>query len=592
MNEYIFDVVNQTSKLDWAFAFQRTGAFPIDRSSLFSSLADAEAYARGDKSDARGLGGSSYVGQPVSVYDEENNTVSLYVIDADRTLKEVGSGAAASVAADDASIVVVDGKVQLKDFGSHYYAFVPAQCDEETGEIITPATYELTEGFKENLEPRVRFEDDKYFIAWYEPSGEIAEDIAVVVDTLKDNIVSLETATDVIKEQIGTPAEGEVAATGLYAQLDEKVNKVEVYTKTEVESLIAQADHLKRTTVAGVESINPEAKDAEQFIYMVPNAETGNYDEYMVIDGEIEKVGDWKVDLSDYATLDELDTKVDKVDNARLMTNAEAEKLAALPSTAEENFIKDVNDEFAVVNGKLELIAISQSKVSGLTNALTSIEDILNSKVTAQANARLITNDEAAKLAAIKDLIQAVNPNHFSIDESGQLLLNKIQINQIEELSDKLAGKVDKVEGSRLITEAEAGKLEKLSIDKDGNVGLSGTVSASNVQELYDNVVNIVSGNGNGIYDDVSRPLLGIEAGAEKNIINSVNNSQLAIDENRELSIKAINITNVTGLEDMLNAKATNAYVDSVVDLLNSKSVAYDNRLAALEGHLTWQSID
>lgn len=159
-------------------------------------------------------------------------------------------------------------------------------------------------------------------------------------------------------------------------------------------------------------------------------------------------------------------------------------------------------------------------------------------------------------------------------------------------MSDKLAGKVDKVEGSRLITEAEAGKLEKLSIDKDGNVGLSGTVSASNVQELYDNVVNIVSGNGNGIYDDVSRPLLGIEAGAEKNIINSVNNSQLAIDENRELSIKAINVTNVTGLEDMLNAKATNAYVDSVVDLLNSKSVAYDNRLAALEGHLTWQSID
>ena len=429
MNEYIFDVVNQTSKLDWAFAFQRTGAFPIDRSSLFSSFADAEAYARGDKSDARGLGGSSYVGQPVSVYDEENNTVSLYVIDADRTLKEVGSGAAASITADDASIVVVDGKVQLKDFGSHYYAFVPAQRDEETGEIITPATYELTEGFKENLEPRVRFEDDKYFIAWYEPSGEIAEDIAVAVDTLKDNIVSLETATNVIKEQIGTPAEGEVAATGLYAQLDEKVNKVEVYTKTEVESLIAQADHLKRTTVAGVESINPEAKDAEQFIYMVPNAETGNYDEYIVIDGEIEKVGDWKVDLSDYATLDELDTKVDKVDNARLMTNEEAEKLAALPSTAEENFIKDVNDEFAVVNGKLELTAISQSKVSGLTNALTSIEDILNSKVTAQANARLITDDEAAKLAAVKDLIQAVNPNHFSIDENGQLLLNKIQIN-------------------------------------------------------------------------------------------------------------------------------------------------------------------
>lgn len=592
MNEYIFDVVNQTSKLDWAFAFQRTGAFPIDRSSLFSSFADAEAYARGDKSDARELGGSSYIGQPVSVYDEENNTVSLYIIDADRTLKEVGSGTAASMTADNASITVVDGKVQLKDFGSCYYAYVPAERDEETGDIIVPADYKLTEGFKENLEPKVRFEDGKYFIAWYEPNPEVAENVVTVVETLKSDFAVLESTTEVIKEQIGAPAEGEVAATGLYAQLEEKVNKTEVYNKTEVESLIAQADHLKRTTVAGVESINPNEEGAEQFIYMVPNVETGNYDEYMVIDGEVEKVGDWKVDLSDYATLDDLDAKVDKVDNARLITDEEAEKLAALPSTAEENFIKETSDEFTVTKGKLELAAVSQSKVTGLTSALSSIEDILSSKVTAQENARLITDEEAARLAAIKDLIQAVNPNHFSIDESGQLLLNKIQINQIEELSDKLAGKVDKVEGSRLITEAEAGKLEKLSIDKDGNVGLSGTVSASNVQELYDNVVNIVSGNGTGIYDDVSRPLLGIEAGAEKNFINSVNNSQLSVDVNRELSIKAISVSTVTGLEDILNAKATNAYVDSVVDLLNSKAVAYDKRLAALEGHLTWQSID
>ena len=62
MSEYIFDVVSQTSKLDWAYAFQRTGAFPLDRTSLFSSLADAEAYAKGDESDARKVGGVSYVG--------------------------------------------------------------------------------------------------------------------------------------------------------------------------------------------------------------------------------------------------------------------------------------------------------------------------------------------------------------------------------------------------------------------------------------------------------------------------------------------------------------------------------------------------
>jgi hypothetical protein len=61
MAEYIENVTSQTSKLDWAFPFQRTGAFPLDRSSLFSSIEDAQLYAAGG-ADSRGLSGSSYVG--------------------------------------------------------------------------------------------------------------------------------------------------------------------------------------------------------------------------------------------------------------------------------------------------------------------------------------------------------------------------------------------------------------------------------------------------------------------------------------------------------------------------------------------------
>lgn len=47
--------------------------------------------------------------------------------------------------------------------------------------------------------------------------------------------------------------------------------------------------------------INVAADGAEKKIYMVKNTdgEAGNlYSEYMVIDGKLEKVGDWKVDLS------------------------------------------------------------------------------------------------------------------------------------------------------------------------------------------------------------------------------------------------------------------------------------------------------
>ena len=582
MSEYIFDVVNQTSKLDWAFAFQRTGAFPLDRSSLFSSLADAEAYAKGDKSDARGLGGSSYVGQPVSVYNEENNTVSLYIIDGDRSLKEVGSGSAATITTDDASIVVVDGKVQLKDFGSHYYAYIPAIHNEQTGEIITPATYELVEGFKENLEPRIRFEDNKYFIAWYEPNKEI--------DFLKDDIISLENITNDIKEQIGSPVEGQSPATGLYAELNTKANKADVYTKTEVEGLIAQADHLKRITVAGIESINVHAQDAEQFIYMVPNVETGNYDEYMVIDGDIEKVGDWKVDLSDYAKAADvnnaLNNKVDKVDNARLITEIEAQKLANLKENAEENYVKSISNDFNISNGYLSLADIPQSKVVDLTTTL-------NSKVSKKDNYDLIHVDQLTKLSNIKDLIQSVDTEKFTIDDNGQLLLNSIQIDEIDDLNIVLSGKVDKVNGSRLITEAEAQKLEKLVFNEEtGEVEISGSVNATNVQELYDNVVRIVQGTGNYIYDGVSRPLLGIQTGAEKNIINAIDNNQFSIGEDdRKLSIKAINIETVTGLQTALNEKATTTFVTNVVDQLNAQYASYEARIAGLEGRLIWQPL-
>ena len=76
-------------KLDWAMPFMRTGKFPLDRSSMFSSYEDAVKYAKGDTSDpdSRGLCGSSYIGQQICVY--ENDEVKIYVIDQDRAIKAI-----------------------------------------------------------------------------------------------------------------------------------------------------------------------------------------------------------------------------------------------------------------------------------------------------------------------------------------------------------------------------------------------------------------------------------------------------------------------------------------------------------------------
>ena len=101
MASYIEDKA-AINKLDWAMSFQRTGKFPLDRSSMFDSYADAVAYATGDGSDSRAIGGTSYIGQVITVF--ENDVVTVYKINADRTLGEVGK----ATAGDEKSIHLTD----------------------------------------------------------------------------------------------------------------------------------------------------------------------------------------------------------------------------------------------------------------------------------------------------------------------------------------------------------------------------------------------------------------------------------------------------------------------------------------------------
>jgi hypothetical protein len=84
-------------------------------------------------------------------------------------------------------------------------------------------------------------------------------------------------------------------------------------TATEINSAIAtaisNADHMQREIVESTASIDTKAAGAEKKIYMVKNSSGTNgntYDEYMVVNGALEKVGDWAVDLSGYIKLNSL----------------------------------------------------------------------------------------------------------------------------------------------------------------------------------------------------------------------------------------------------------------------------------------------
>ena len=124
---------------------------------------------------------------------------------------------------------------------------------------------------------------------------------------------------------------------------------------------------IKRVIKNSIAEIDVEAEDADQYIYMVPaeNAEAGDsYNEYMVIGGVLERVGDWGVDLSDYALASDVNTalgnKVDKEVGKSLVDDNEIAKLLTVAENAEENFVKSVETtQFNVDElGKLSLIGV------------------------------------------------------------------------------------------------------------------------------------------------------------------------------------------------------------------------------------------
>ena len=91
----------------------------------------------------------------------------------------------------------------------------------------------------------------------------------------------------------------------VHVTVEDKAVWADKYTKTETDTAIAtaiaNAEHLKREIV----EVLPTENIDEHTIYMIKkgSSETGdNYEEYMLIEGALVKIGDTTVDLSDYLT--------------------------------------------------------------------------------------------------------------------------------------------------------------------------------------------------------------------------------------------------------------------------------------------------
>lgn len=127
------------------------------------------------------------------------------------------------------------------------------------------------------------------------------------------------TTLDQLKElALRSHTEVVTVKTALEAKIPTKVSQIQndsgFQTSSDVITLIQQSGKVSFFKVESLSAIDVTASDADKKIYLVPIAsedasENNGYDEYIVTNGALERVGSTKVDLAGY--LQESDVATD-----------------------------------------------------------------------------------------------------------------------------------------------------------------------------------------------------------------------------------------------------------------------------------------
>ena len=214
---------------DVAVSIKRGNPLPLDSNSVFDSYAALETYAAGVL---------AYPGQIVAVVNDDST--GIYYLDQNLAIQEVGK----IPTGDEKSISITDGKVQIKNFGDHYFKYVaadavlsdvyatsaglPADATDgtfakvgtadsfvyykkvdgawsTTEETPKSSSYVKTTGFIDGLQPKVVLKEgsaNEYELAWYEPSTETIEGVSSKVAAVDSKVNAVADVAASNKEEI------------------------------------------------------------------------------------------------------------------------------------------------------------------------------------------------------------------------------------------------------------------------------------------------------------------------------------------------------------------------------------------------------
>lgn len=215
--------------------------------------------------------------------------------------------------------------------------------DEEKNKWNNPPNPDLTDyAKKEDLDTKI----DK---------SSITDDYT---EKSKDKVLSQIGVYDLylqLNNDIESATKTKAEKSELPSALSQLTNDTKFKTETEIQEMIANSSKLKKEVVTSL-----PATGKDDVIYLVKDTkgkDNNNYLEYLWIDGKWELIGSTQVDLSEYATKSEVDSKAEKVDIPTKVSQLENDK-----NYVEEKLfsLKTLSDSWQVTNGDFNTMYFKQ----------------------------------------------------------------------------------------------------------------------------------------------------------------------------------------------------------------------------------------
>ena len=495
-------------KLNFAVGFNRTSAFPLDANSYFESYAAAAAAVKG----AAEVGSSDsayYLGQLIIINDkteDANKGIGLYQITGvagSATLTPFGKATTADelgqqVSALQSQVTEINGKLILAD--ATHDGFISKSDFTKLQGVAQGAQANVIESVKVNgqaltpVNKAVNIDLSAYaktkdvqagYVAKVEGKGLSTNDYDATAKGIVDGITAKVEAVDAKFDNYYNKQQVE----------DKIAGKKTAYVFTsKTDPLFVQAYGKKGSFVVGDNIYFTDKKVSDMWVSAVLET-AGTFEGkegaaacyYTFANLEVEHP-----DLSGYATLNELTKEINaearnRIDadnalegkvalkaDATALTNAEGriaaierDYLKAKDKTALESAVALKADNSALQTTNLAVEAL-QGKVGTAGEGQTGT---LFELVAGEATARKAADDGlAARVATLEGAKVKVDDTTIQRDSNDVISVKAVPQEKVTGLVAALDSKVDKVEGSRLMTEDEGTKLASIAAGAQVNV--------------------------------------------------------------------------------------------------------------------------